>query len=174
MLTGLLSACSHRRPAHSPPSEEAKQVHLKTPFYTNQSAQCGPAALASVLAFYGKKTAPERIREAIYRDDLNGSLSVDMLLAAQSYGMSAEMLEGGLHRLKAELDAGHPLIAFLNLGTRLTPIGHYVVVTGYDDARQGVLAHSGTKQDGLISYARFSRQWEKTDRWALLVLPDAR
>ena len=87
--------------------------------------------------------------------------------------MSAEILEGGLPQLKIELDAGHPLIAFVNQGYRFLPVGHYLVVTGYDDRRQAIYAHSGLEKNGLMPYKKFLRQWERTDRWTLLILPGA-
>ena len=156
------------------PVAEQKQVLLEVPFFPDHTDQCGPSALASVLGFWGEKAAPGHLKEDIYLPDLKGSLPIDLLLAAQAHGMSAEILDGGLPQLKNELDAGHPVIAFINLGYRFIPIGHYLVVTGYDDRRQAIRAHSGMEKSGFIAYKQFSKQWERTDRWALLILPVAR
>jgi ABC-type bacteriocin/lantibiotic exporter with double-glycine peptidase domain len=156
-----------------PPAPDQGQVLLEVPFFPDHADQCGPSALASILGFWGEKADPGRLKEEIYLADLRGSLPVDLLLAAQAHGMSAEILDGGLPRLKKELDAGHPVVAFVNLGYRFIPIGHYLVITGYDDRRQALTAHSGMKKDRLISYEKFSRQWERTERWSLLILPAA-
>jgi ABC-type bacteriocin/lantibiotic exporter with double-glycine peptidase domain len=150
---------------------QGKQVLLKVPFFPDNTDQCGPSALASVLEYWGKPVAPARLKQEIYRANLKGSLTVDLMLAAESRGLSAEMANGSLLRVKKELDAGHPLIAFINVGNGLYPIGHYLVITGYDDRRQCIIAHSGLKRDQRISYRKFDRQWEKTERWALLILP---
>ena len=127
-----------------------------------------------MLGFWGQKTEPGELRKELYRPDLKGSLPVDLLLAAQARGMSAEMLDGDLERLKRELDAGHPLIAFVNQGYRFLPIGHYLVVVGYDDASRTLYAHSGMKKNAAMTYEAFTHQWEKTDRWTLLLLPAGR
>lgn len=154
--------------------EQQKQVLVEAPFFPDRSNQCGPSALASVLGFWGEKAEPDQLKKEIYLADLKGSLPIDLLLAARAHGMSAQMLEGDLSRLKKELDAGHPLIVFVNQGYRFLPVGHYMVVTGYDDRRRAILAHSGTRKNGLISYKKFSKQWGRTDRWTLLILPAAR
>ena len=57
----------------------------------------------------------------------------------------------------------------MNLGWRFLPIGHFLVVTGYDEARRGVYAHSGVKKDAFVPYRKFMKQWDRTGRWALVV-----
>jgi ABC-type bacteriocin/lantibiotic exporter with double-glycine peptidase domain len=156
-----------------PPPAEQGRVQLDVPFFPDDTDQCGPSALASVLGFWGRKAEPVRIKEEIYRAELKGSLPVDLLLAAQAHGMTAEMPDETLDSLKKELDAGHPVIAFVNQGYRFLPIGHYLVVTGYDDRRGEIFAHSGTKKNDPVPYGKFLRQWDRTDRWTLLILPAA-
>jgi ABC-type bacteriocin/lantibiotic exporter with double-glycine peptidase domain len=168
----VLAGCA---PSHASraavPVPQGRQVLLKVPFFPDDTDQCGPSALASVLGYWGKPAEPARLRQEIYQAHLKGSLTVDLLLAAESRGLSAEMADGSLARVKRELDAGHPLIAFINVGYRFYPIGHYLVITGYDDRRQCIFAHSGMKRDQPISYRKFDKQWERTERWALLILP---
>ena len=168
MAASLLTGCAGPRPAGAP---EGKQVRLEVPFFPDDTDQCGPSALASVLGFWGKPAAPAELRGELYREKLRGALTVDMLLAAQSRGFSAEMENGTLALVKTELEAGRPVIAFLNMGFRAYPIGHYLVITGYDEGRRSIIAHSGMKRDHLISYAKFENLWEKTNRWSLLIRP---
>ena len=164
----LLSGCVSPRALRTP---EDRQVRLVVPFFPDDTDQCGPSALASVLGYWGKPSTPGELRQEIYRAHLKGSLTVDLLLAAESRGLSAEMADGGLVQVKKELEEGHPVIAFVNVGLRVYPIGHYMVITGYDDGRQVLFAHSGMKRDKKISYGKFDKQWEKTRRWTLLILP---
>jgi hypothetical protein len=37
-----------------------------------------------------------------------------------------------------------------------------VVITGYDERRQGVYMHSGLALDLFVSYDKFLANWEKT------------
>lgn len=168
----LLAGCSPSRALRAPAGlPQGGEVRLKVPFFPDDTDQCGPSALASVLEYWGKPEAPASLRREIYRARLKGSLTVDLLLAAESRGLSAEMANGSLARVKKELDAGHPLIAFVNVGTRFYPVGHYLVITGYDEGRRSLFAHSGMRRDQRISYRKFDKQWERTERWTLLVLP---
>ncbi len=157
--------------AQGPAGRSQAPHHIPVPFFPDDKDQCGPATLASVLTFWGVPTDPQDLRKEVYRPRLGGTLPMDLLLAAQTRGLDAAIYAGGLDDLKAELAAGHPLVAFLNLGSSLFPQGHYVVVTGYDDRRRGVYIHSGPLRDDFVSYERFLRSWEKTGRLTLLVLP---
>ena len=65
---------------------------------------------------------------------------MDLLLAARAHGMRAEIFNGSLSQVKDELDSGHPLIAFVNYGFQVLPIGHFMVLTGYDDGRRSLYA----------------------------------
>ncbi len=144
---------------------------LDVPFFPDRTDQCGPSALASVLAFWGHPVDSSALKKEVYTARLKGSLPVDLLLAAQNAGFKAHLYDGSLPDMRAELVAGHPLIAFLNRGTSLLPVGHYVVITGFDEKRQGVYLHSGSRQNDFVPYKRFSKDWNKTDRSTLLILP---
>ena len=150
---------------------DAGRVQLHVPFFPDDTDQCGPSALASILGYWGKPAEPAELKKEIYRARLKGALTVDLLLAAESRGLPVEMVNGTLARVKTELDAGRPLIAYVNVGFRFYPIGHYLVLTGYDDERGVLFAHSGLERDRSISYKAFDAQWEKTERWALLIRP---
>jgi|CXWL01.1.fsa_nt_gi tetratricopeptide (TPR) repeat protein len=166
---GLFSGCASFPASRA--SAQARQVRLDVPFFSDDTDQCGPSALASVLGYWGKPALPALLREEIYRKNLKGSLTVDLLLAAQSRGLSAETADGGLTEVKKELDDGRPPIVFVNVGYRFYPIGHYMVITGYDDARRILFVHSGLNRDQKISYNKFNRQWALTKRWALMIAP---
>jgi len=148
-------------------------AHMVVPFFPDDTDQCGPATLASVLTYWGIPSNPEALRDEIYLPRLGGTLPIDLLLTAQAHGLRAEFYSSSLDNIRAELKAGHPLVAFLNLGYTVFPRGHYVVITGFDDERQGVYVHSGLGRDVFLPYAQFLRSWEKMGRWTLLVLPGA-
>lgn len=164
----LLCSCVGHQPRHSP-APSSGGARLEVPFFPDNTDQCGPSSLAGVLGFWGAAVGPERLKAATYTPRLKGSLAIDLLLAARARGMRAEMFEGSLERLKAELNAGRPVIAFINRGFRRYPIGHFLVVTGYDEGRQALLVNSGKKRAALLPYRTFSTDWEKTGRWALVV-----
>lgn len=172
-LAGLLLAgCAPAAVSPGPHSGRGDTaVRLAVPFFPDDSDQCGPSALAGVLAYWGSSASPASLRREIYRARLKGALTIDLLLAAQSRGFSAEMAEGGLERVRTELDAGRPVIAFVDVGVTVLALGHYVVITGYDDGRRQFFAHSGMKRDKVIPYDKFEKQWKAAGQWALLIQP---
>jgi ABC-type bacteriocin/lantibiotic exporter with double-glycine peptidase domain len=168
-----LSGCAGHlgAPAQGNLSDAKTHRLASVPFFPDDTDQCGPATLASVLTYWGVPSDPVTLKGQIYSSRLRGSLPIDLLLAAQAHGLVAESYKGSLDNVRSELEAGHPLVAFLNLGYEFFPQGHYVVITGYDDQRQGVYVHSGLERDEFLSYDSFLRAWEKTGRWTLRIVP---
>ena len=160
-----------RPPLRDGPSQANDRRLLGVPFFPDRSDQCGPSVLASVLTFWNHPVDPPTLKKEIYLAQLKGSLPMDLLLAAQNRGFKAHLYNGSIENLKSELKAGHPLIAFINRGFDFLPIGHFVVITGYDDTRQGLTLHSGLKKDRFITYQGFLGDWDKTKRSTLLILP---
>jgi hypothetical protein len=171
-LAGCAAPCSPRPSTEA--SAPARARLLDVPFFADDTDQCGPSALASVLAFWGAPVDAKALKKGVYLTSLRGSLPLDLLLEAERRGFKARLYGGGLDDLKAELDKGHPLIAFINQGLEAAPLGHYVVVTGYDEGRRGLVVHSGPAKDKFVPYRKFSRVWDKTRRSTLLVLPPER
>jgi ABC-type bacteriocin/lantibiotic exporter with double-glycine peptidase domain len=146
-------------------------VHLAVPFFPDDTDQCGPATIASVLTYWGIPVEPPVLRAQIYLRRLRGTLPIDLFLAAQAQGLQAKGVGGTLDKLKAELDAGRPVVALLNLGGAIFPQGHYVVITGYSERQQGVYMHSGLDRDLFVPYDRFLGDWKKAGRWMLRAQP---
>jgi hypothetical protein len=143
-------------------------VRLPVPFFADNSDQCGPSSLASVLTYWKQDVTPAKLKDEIYLKKLKGSLPFDLMLAARER-LPSQMVNEGLEGLKAELRSGRPVIAHLNRGSKWVPAGHFVAVVGFDEGRRGVYAHSGMKESAFISYRSFLKDWGKTDHWALYV-----
>jgi ABC-type bacteriocin/lantibiotic exporter with double-glycine peptidase domain len=141
------------------------------PFYPQRKYQCGPASLAAVLNYWGRNDSPEQIAQAIYLPRLKGSLSLDLWRYARDEGFDAQIQEGTLEKLQGHLAQKQPVIAFLNLGFKFFPIGHFLVVVGLDPEQQAVIAYSGTEKDKRIPYDKFLSDWKKTQYWSLVITP---
>jgi ABC-type bacteriocin/lantibiotic exporter with double-glycine peptidase domain len=152
---------------------DARPLYVEgVPFYPQLEAQCGPASLAAVLNYWGKQVTPEEIAREIYVPRLKGSLSLDLWRYAGNQ-MEAAVHRGSLEYLQAHLMRNEPIVASLNLGYRLVPLGHYLVVVGLEPAHRVVIAYSGTERNSRIPFDEFLSAWEKTGYWALLVRPRA-
>lgn len=176
LLGALLAAgCSSvRAPGNLREAEGPERRLLTVPFFADDTDQCGPSALAAVLAYWGDPAGPAALKKEVYLTSLKGSLAMDLLLAAKRRGLSARLYRGSLEEIKSEVRLGHPVIAFLNRGYAAFPIGHFVVVTGFDEEREGLHIHSALTKDQFVRYGTFMKSWEKTQRSALLVLPPER
>lgn len=169
----LLGACAPTGFV-APPHEGG--LLLKVPFFPQPEGLCGPASLASVLNYWQEKGSQEKtsldeIRRAVFLPQLNGTLGLDLTRFARNKGWAAHSFKGTLSDLRDRLAQGMPLIAFLNLGNRFFPVGHFIVVTGINEGREEVIAHSGSEANKAIPYRTFMAAWSRTDFWTLQVLP---
>lgn len=151
---------------------EGRGIYINNvPFFPQEENYCGPAALASVLNFYGYKATQQDIAKEIFTPRLKGTITVEMAGFARRAGFGAAYYKGGIENIKAEIDKGHPLILYIKTGYLISPSGHYITVVGYDDTKEGVIAYSGRDKDIFISYKKLMKDWGKTGYWTLLILP---
>jgi hypothetical protein len=139
----------------------------KVPFYPQVSFQCGPASLAGVLNFFGEGVTPDEIAEAVFRKDIRGTVTLDMVLYARKRGFLAEWYNGSVDDIRRSVDDGVPLIVMVDFGFANVRKNHYMVVVGYTP--EGVIANSGKTREKLISWDYFLARWDRTKRWALRI-----
>ena len=170
IAAAVLCACAPARSVRMSSAPSAIRLS-NVPFFPDGTDQCGPSTLASVLSFWGKKVTPADLRREIYLPKLKGTLPMDMEPAVQAHGLSADVTTGSIERVRSEIRQGRPVLAYVDVGFKIMPVGHYVVITGFDDGRSGFYMHSGKKENQFVRYEKFLMQWEKTDYWMLSVSP---
>lgn len=134
---------------------------------------CGPAALAMVMQWSGGDESQQAIAATAFTPGANGTYLADMLGAARREGYLATEV-ADLPGLLSEIEAGHPVIVFQNLGLSWAPAWHYGVVTGYDLSNDVVTLHSGQNRVMEMPVSLFLRTWDRGNRWAITVLPPDR
>lgn len=144
------------------------------PFFPQDEYMCGPAALASVVGYYGSEAGMEAVAKEVYSEKLKGTLPMDLLLYAKSKGFEAKYYKGSMDGLKVSLTRREPLILFLNLGYGFFPVGHYIVAVGMDEGAGVVFAHSGTEKEQAFTINELEKSWSKTGYSTLLVRPKTR
>jgi ABC-type bacteriocin/lantibiotic exporter with double-glycine peptidase domain len=169
----LIAACAALAACSAPARRtvEADKVRLEVPFYADDGDRGGPATLASILSFWDRPVEPRYLRIGANPSRLKGTLPLDLMLAAQDRGMQARSFQARVDDVKNELRLGHPVMAYVELGSRWLPRGRFVVITGFDDGRGGYFVHAGRYAHRFVEYRRFMTSWEKTGRWAILVMP---
>jgi len=145
-------------------------VALSVPFFPQTAYQCGPAALATVLADAGVDTTPAALSPDVYLPERQGSLQIELVAATRRHSRIPFLLPTDVSALLAELQAGRPVLLLQNLGTRSTPLWHYAVLTGYDLEHNSFRLNSGVEEGAWLPAPELLRTWDWGERWALVAL----
>ncbi len=166
-----LTACAAPEPFLAPPAEITRAVSVNNvPLIQQADFYCGPASLAMVMQWSGKDVTQAEIAQQSFTPGAGGTYLADMLGAARRHGQIAVTLDT-FPALLAEVDAGHPVIVFQNLGLPIAPVWHYGVVVGYDLDSEVVTLNSGQRDVMRMPLQAFLKSWDDGDRWAMVMLP---
>ena len=180
LLAGALTGCASLAPQATHlrdnlPQALHKKVELtQVPFFPQDEYQCGPAALATVLANDGVKITPEELVPEVYLPARKGSLQIEMMAAARRHGMVSYQLAPRFENLLREVAAGTPVIVLQDYGVWPFKLWHYAVVVGYDYETSEVLLRSGEKQRLKMPFAVLEYTWRDNGYWAMVVVPPER
>lgn len=146
---------------------------LDVPFIAQQRYDCGPAGLAMVLRFHGVDADADAIAREFESENVAGTFTVDLLIAATEAGMDAHWVEADLDALKKEINAGRPVIVFLNLAINPLPQRHFAVAVGYltHQGKDYLVLHSGNTPLLMVQQKKFMRQWKRTGFMMMTVSP---
>ena len=96
--------------------EDPRHELSSVAFFPQDTHQCGPAALATMLVSTGVDIRPEPLVPEVYIPARRGSLQVEMLAAARRHGRIPWQLPPDFTALRAELAAGNPVLVLQDLG----------------------------------------------------------
>ena len=151
-----------------------EQVELtETPFFPQKEYQCGPAALATVLAAAGAKVTAEELVPQVYIPARQGSLQVEMLAAARRHGMVSYALAPRFEDMLREVAAGTPVVVLQNMGLFFDG-WHYAVVVGYDYPLGSLALRSGTLERDVLPFGAHEVMWMRSGYWAMVAVPPDR
>ncbi len=156
-------------PVNAAPTEIAG-----VPFFPQEEHQCGPAALATMLAFAGRSVTPATLTEKVYVPARKGSFALEMVAAARSEGRLVYPLAPQMEAVLTALAQGYPVLVLQNNGLGIYPVWHFAVVVGADRAGEKLWLRSGRTERLEISFSTFERTWARADYWGVLVLDPAR
>lgn len=148
----------------------AKAEVANVPFFAQEKYYCGPAALAMVLAWSGLPVTQDEMAKQVYTPGRKGTLQSDILAAVRRNGRLAFPVHS-LPAILAEIDKGHPVLVFQNLGFNWYPEWHYAVAIGYDLDAGTIRLHSGLDARQDLDLTVFERTWRRADDWAQVILP---
>jgi ABC-type bacteriocin/lantibiotic exporter with double-glycine peptidase domain len=164
------SACASKNPGDlEKPAMQKGKVIAGVPFVKQKDDFCGPAAMASVLEYYGKHTSQEEIAGKVYTPKLEGALISDMENFARDNGFQVETINGSIDKLEDTINEGVPVIVLVDIGKWKVSVPHYYVVYGYDKAEEVFILHTGDKSGQVIKFDKLDSEWEKMNRLMLVI-----
>lgn len=144
------------------------------PFFPQQDYQCGPAALATVLAADGLEVGPDDLVKSVYLPARQGSLQVEMLAAPRRYGRVSYQLAPRFDALLQEVAAGNPVVVLQDTGVGPLVNWHYAVVVGFDYPAGELYLRSGETRRLALPFTVFEYSWKRGGYWAMVALPPQR
>jgi hypothetical protein len=155
-----LAAASQPRPAHRTADT------LTVPYIAQPVHLCGGAAMAMVERFWGRRGVYASDFAHLVRKDLAGIVTTDLENAARARGWNPRLVYG-VQTVRDVLQNGIPVIALIEVAPGRK---HYVVLLSWSE--EAVVYHDPAIAPSRSQpTARFLAQWDKTDRWAMTVLP---
>lgn len=142
---------------------------LQVQFIPQQPQECGPTVLRMATAHLRPDLDFDVYRRMSFREEAHGSFKMDLLSAARRLGLAPYKVRS-LQDLIHQIDSGHPVIVFQNLGLEWLPAGHYALLIGYSEGSQEVYLHSDQKPEQPLSFSRFYSSWKRGGSWAYVIL----
>jgi hypothetical protein len=167
------------------PTPRPSRVMLPAPAWEKQDwNNCGPATLALGLRFFGWQGDQFDISDLLKPDRGDKNVNVDELVyyvRTRAGWLNADFRVGGtIDVLRAFLAAGYPVI--VEKGFTLAEndggggwAGHYLLLTGYDDASQGFIAQDTNPTTGgadrTVGYQELDDGWQAFNRVFMYLYP---
>jgi len=168
--TSFITGCTQKESVPKFATNENNLVIVENvPFVEQKDKFCGPAAMASLMQFYGQTIDQDEIAKEVYIPELNGALISDMENFARENGYSVESSNGNVKALKSLIDNQQPVILLVDKGKWKVSVPHYYVVYGYNDEKETILLHSGFENDQEISFHKLDNEWKKMNRLMLVI-----
>jgi len=135
---------------------------------------CGAAALAAVLRFWGYKVSPQSIEAALGRKD-SRLRAGDMGTYARTLGLRSYVFFGTMKDVVHELERGRPVI--VGVGKQIDAkqaISHYEVVVGYEPKKKLLLLLDPGRGWQVDTLEGFGKEWALSKGVTMVAfLPDS-
>lgn len=153
-----------------------------TTYYSqhNRWNYCGPANLAMLLSYWGLQVSPDALAAVIkpYQYDKN-VMPYEMVEYINTYTATRALVRvgGDFDLIKRFISAGFPVMVekgprFRDIQYRITWMGHYQVLTGFDDNKQVFIAQdSYIKANHPQPYDELLPEWRSFNYTYIVAYP---
>ncbi len=171
----MATGCAPKDPF--PPEQHYSSSALDVPFITPRSHLCGSTSIEMVTSYwhsqigFSPKLSGQELDARTLIPAKEGTLQIEMVIAARSNGLVVYPLEPTYKALFGELQANHPIIVLVNRSFSWHPLWHYAPVIGYDEKQRRIHAHFSDQPNEALSLSTFAALWERSRNWGILPLP---
>lgn len=154
-----------------------ESVTLKSPKWEKQDINnCGPATLAMYLRFYGWQGAQTDVAQVVRPIQRDKNVRWDeMVYYVKTHAgwLDALFRVGGtVDGLKHFIANGYPVVIETGYTVEQGWVGHYLLITGYDDLEEVFIVQDVTAgPDRHVAYETVDRQWQEFNRLYIVVFP---
>jgi tetratricopeptide (TPR) repeat protein len=157
------------------PAALPEEVELTAaPFFPQREYQCGPAALATALAYFKAPVTADDLVKQVYIPERKGSVQLEMLAAPRRYGMISYALAPRFDDLLREIAAGTPVVVLQNYGLGPFDRWHYATAIGFNARAGSLVLRSGESRRWWMPMALFEYTWRDGGYWAMVAVPPER
>jgi ABC-type bacteriocin/lantibiotic exporter with double-glycine peptidase domain len=175
LVTFLVTGCLYQGSAVTVDNQQLRDdphaVRVEVPLVRQEGAKdCGPAALVSILGFWGDRVTQRQIRQdtGVPSDESIAAGSLQKYLTRRGY--DSFLIAGTLRDLRSEIDRGRPvLVGMLKPYAGKKYFAHYEVVTGISSK----YVYTMNPEGNLARYpiTGFEREWRGAKHLTLLIAP---
>ena len=154
-----------------PTAAQERGYYIQTPFLYQTANYCGPAALATVMRYWGHDISQYELAKSFDPFPSKGLSGAELKGLAKRHGFTGYSFSGQSLTIRDHIKQGRPVIVALH-SSELLNENHFVVVVGWDPGSQEWIVQDPTTGPYTRYAARsFATRWQQADNWALLVLP---
>jgi hypothetical protein len=149
------------------PISDASAASIDVPFVPQTESLCGGAAAAMVFRYWGDAHAGVDEFAPLVDRRTRGIETTTFVRAVEERAWRATERQGSIDFLQSELQAGHPVIALIEVRPHRY---HYVVIVGLD--ADHVIFHDPTwGPSRRLTRDEMTRRWASTGFWSVVILP---
>jgi ABC-type bacteriocin/lantibiotic exporter with double-glycine peptidase domain len=134
---------------------------------------CGAAALAMVLGYWGRPANRDDIRAAYSPAPDRGIKAASLRQFTMLQGLQAFLIHGQFSDLDREIQRRHPILVGVMKRYRWHVYPHYEVVVGVNRKKQHILTLDPAHGLRVNSREGFAAEWAATHEVTLIVFPHA-